>query len=261
MDLLAWMDSLKVSIPARSKTRRKPVCFTAASVVPPGESRTDAIRGMPSYRAPGESSISIEKVNLTADRDAYRALGMLLIGYALSEQSEAHRLHLTAATGPELRQIVLWPSTPSPLDEQLDLDRRVVEVRYRPSLAKGNPNITIDEQDDEWYPRAHLPYARLGHADIEHGGLVLHNQPVCAHITGTAPSLVWLGKYLLNLSLDDSNCRLARLHNLVPPAESLAQDSAELWFVVGSPADGPLLLPHSKWGTESAVWIPVRGEM
>ena len=257
MDLLVWLDSLKVSIPARSRTRRKPVCFTAASVAPPSELETDAIRGMPSNRAPGESAVSIERINLTAEREAYRALGILLIGYALSEQSEAHRLHLTAAAEGELRQIVLWPSMRSPLDEQLDLHRRVVEVRYRPALATGNPNITVDEQNDKYYPRAHPPYARLGNPDVEHGGVVRAGEPVCAHITGTAPSLVWLGRFLLNLSLDDCHCRLARLYNLDPPAVSLADDSAEFRFVVGSPADGPLFLPVSKWGN----WVPVRGQM
>lgn len=47
---------------------------------------------------------------------------------------------------------------------------------------------------------------------------------------------MWLGRFLLNLSLADSRCRLSYLYNLLP-AESLASGSAELRLTITEPED------------------------
>ena len=111
----------------------------------------------------------------------------------------------------------------------LRIRRRLALVHYRPALPKTRPNYTTTDQDRASFPRAHLPFARLGAPDIV--GLCRPGQPVCAHLAGTAPSLIWLGKYLLNLALDDNPAFRGYLYNM-DHAESLAPGSAEFRFEV-----------------------------
>lgn len=104
-------------------------------------------------------------------------------------------------------------------------------MHYRPALPEGNPNYTTIEQDEVEYPREHLPYFGIGAPDDPRGGVLRTEDAVCLHLAGTDLSHVWLAKWLLNLSLEDSNCRLSYLYNY-KPAESLAPGSAELRLVV-----------------------------
>jgi hypothetical protein len=136
-----------------------------------------------------------------------------------------------------IQQIVLWPGSASRLEASLGCRFGLTEVHYRPRIPSGNPNYTTTDQDDPEYPREHLPYCHLGPAGYRDAGLGRPGEPVCLHVAGTTASLVWLGKFLLNLSLEDNNCRLAYLYNYIP-AESLAPGSAELRLVVGDPSEG-----------------------
>lgn len=238
MELLKWATAFH--IPPVSDGTPKRVRFSADILRPPEECHTDAIRGRAGTRRPNGAAISIDCGFITAQREGYRALGLLLLAYALSEQRTALRISLAAAEG-EIQQVVIWPSSASRLEASLGVRVRVSKVHYRPRVPEGNPNYTTVEQDDESYPRDHLPLFSLGPADDPRGD-VRPGAPVCFHIGGTGPSFVWLGKLLLNLALDDSNATLAYLYNLTP-AESLAVGSAEARLVVADPAQGPAWLP------------------
>lgn len=241
-DLLDWAGSLPFAVPDRADPTPKRLRITREIAACPAELRTDRIRAAPGWRSPGDTALRIEHVVLTAERGAFRALGLALIGYALSEQEAPLRIHLPRVEG-EIEQLVVHPSSPSSLELRLGFAQSVREVRYRPRLPEGSPNYTTTEQDDGDYPREHLPYCRLG-SHAEAGSAWLRPaEPVCAHFKGTAPSLVWLGRFLLDLALEDNPCRLAYLYNYAVPAESLAPGSAELRLVVASPDDGPVSFP------------------
>ena len=241
MDLLDWAASLPLAVPDRADPKPKRLRVTRETLGCGPELRTDHVRGLPSARSTDGSAISIEHVVLTAERPAYRALGLALFGYALSEQRAPLRIHLRWVPG-EIEQVVVHPSQPSSLELGLGFHQAVREIHYRPRLPESLPNYTTTEQDREDYPREHLPYCRLGSPAADGCGVVRPGEPVCLHCRGTGPSLVWLGKFLLDLALEDNPCRLAYLYNYLP-AESLAPGSAELRLVVANPADGPMFFP------------------
>lgn len=230
MDLLEWAAAFR--IPHASDGTPRKVRLTADALAPPESCRTDAIRGSAGSRRPNGAAVSIDCGFLTARREGYRALGLLLLAYALSDRRGELRVSIAAAG--ELQQIVLWPSSPSPLEASLGMRLAVREVHYRPRVPEGNPNYTTVEQDDPGHPRDHLPFFSLGPPDDPHA-IVRSDAPVCFHVGGTGPALVWLGKLLLNLALDDCNATLAYLYNLLP-AESLAVGSAEARLAVADPA-------------------------
>jgi hypothetical protein len=155
----------------------------------------------------------------------------------LSAQKEAFRLILIDSPD-GVAQLVLWPNRASSLEAGLGFRQRITEIFYRARLPKDNPNYLTFEQRREEYPPEHLPYWRPGSWNVEGGGVTRPGEPVCIHAQGTSPSLVWLGKYLLDLSLEDCNAKLGYLYN-TDPGESMALGSAELRFVVGDPKGGP----------------------
>jgi hypothetical protein len=202
---------------------------------------TADMRVGPGVRCPGGGSISIEHLVFTAERPAFRALGLALLAYALSPQQEPFRIALEDHPS-EVVQLVFWPNSAAEIDKSLGLKQHVTQIVYRARLPKDNPNYLTFEQLHDDYPREHLPYWRPGSWNVEGGGVVRPGEPVCAHVQGTAPSLVWLGTYLLNLTLEDCNARLAYLYN-ANPGESMAPGSAELRFVFGDPSNGVQSLP------------------
>lgn len=233
-DLVEWAAGF--AVPHSSDGQPKKRRFSAATLPAPAECRTDRIRGQAGWRRPGATAVAIDVAYLTADREAYRALGLVLLAYALSEQDGPLRIHLPGAED-DLRQIILWPGAHSLLEASLGMRMGVREVHYRPRLLEGNPNYSTTEQDDEDFPREHLPHCTLAAPDVHsRHGYPIAGQPVSLHLDGTSPSLVWLGKFLLDLSLDDSRCRRSYLYNMTP-AESLAPGSAELRLEVEDPAD------------------------
>jgi hypothetical protein len=244
MDLLTWAASFPV--PHRSDGAPRKARFTAATLPAPEALETDRIRGLPSGRRPANGAVVIDEAVLTAEREGFRALGLAFLAYALSEQRKPLRITLPAVEG-ELAQIVLWPPTPSRLEAELGCRLHVHEVFYRPRLADENPNYTTAPDDYETYPRQHRPYCTVAKADHPENMYRLPGSPECAHLGGTPPAHVWLGKYLLNLALEDSNVRLAYLYNYVP-AKSMARRSAELRLVVANPDDGPVRLPPHQDG-------------
>lgn len=237
MELLDW--SARFGLPESSDGQPKKLRFTAATLPVPEEFHTGSVMAEPSARRPSGEAISIDSAVITAGRVGYRALGLAMLGYALSEQRAALRIHLAPRAG-RIQQVVLWPASASRMEVWLGCRLGVEEIHYRPRLPEGNPNYTTIEQDDASYPREHLPYCSLGPADSQTGGVVRASDPVFLHIGGTAASLVWLGKLMLNLSLRDNNCRLAYLYNY-NPVESLAPGSAELRLVVGDVAEGEVV--------------------
>jgi len=241
MELEAWKQSMSLDIPSRSDDAPKRTRISCGDLVLPSTLSARNIHGLPISRNPGGGAVSIEVALLTADRESFGALGLVFIAYALSGQKDTFRLYLGEADG-ELSQIVLWPRKDSSLEALLGFRQQVSEVHYRPKLPEGNPNYTTVEQDDEKYPREHLPYCRLGAADVEGGGITRQNEPVCLHFRGTGQSLVWLGKYFLNLALSDNNSRLAYLYNF-DPAESLAEGSAELRLTIANSGKPELFPP------------------
>lgn len=232
-DLLEWAAGF--ALPHSSEGQPRKVRFSAATLPAPGECHTDRIRGQPGWRRPNGAAIVIDCGHLTTDREGFRALGLVLLAYALSEQKAPLRIHLPPAEG-DLGQIVVWPGAYTRLEGMLGCRIGVREVLYRPKLIEGNPNYSTVEQDDDDFPREHLPYCTLGAPGWVNGGPpMLPGEPACLHFAGTSPSLVWMGRFLLNLSLSDSNCRLSYLYNTIP-SESLAAGSAELRLMLSEPA-------------------------
>jgi hypothetical protein len=123
--------------------------------------------------------------------------------------------------------------------------QQVSSIEYQPSVPEGNPNYTTTEQDDEAYPRELRPYCRVGWINDGAEGICRPREPSAVHFRGTGLSLVWMGRYLANLALADTNATLAYLYNLTP-AESMCWNSAELRLTVCSPVDGPKFFPPSK---------------
>lgn len=247
MELLEWRASVAVGVPERSDAKPRKTRFAVGTFTLPEELQTKHLRAKSFHRECG--AVSIEAAVLTAERETYRALGFVFLAYAMGPQTGPFRLRLSNSAPEELTQIVLWPSQASDVESKLGFRQRVSEIHYRASLPEGNPNYTTDEQDDADYPREHLPYCRLGRPEVEGGGVILKDHPIALHFQGTAPSLVWFGKYLLNLALADNHCRLAYLYNF--EMESLGQGSAELRLTVANPADGPVFLPVHPVGDTS----------
>jgi hypothetical protein len=244
VDLLVWAGGLPVTVPVRSDSVPKKIRLTPELLPLPLAMSSADLRVGSDRR--GGGSISIEHLVLNAERPAYRALGLALIAYALSPQEEPFRLTLTLADHPpEVAQIVFWPSSAAEIDKSLGLKQRITQVVYGARLPQDNPNYLTFEQQKEDYPREHLPYCRPGSWNVEGGGVTRQGEPVCAHVQGASPSLVWLGKYLLNLTLEDCNAMFAYLYNL-DPGESMAPNSAELRFVVRDPRDGIQASPNDE---------------
>jgi hypothetical protein len=241
---MEWASSCPISLPTRSDARPKKVRIARGDLQLPDTLSTNYIRAAPSSRNPGGTAVSIEVALITAERTAFRALSLAVLGYALSDQKRELRIAF-AGKERELAQLVLWPSDAAAVERILECRQRISEIEYRPRLPTNNPNYTTTEQDDERYPREHLPYCRLGSLNVGSGvGICRPGEPVAAHFNGTALSLIWLGKYLANLALEDNNATLAYLYNL--DTESMTWNSAELRLTVCSPADGPKLFPPAK---------------
>jgi hypothetical protein len=241
MDLLDWKRSLTVFVPERSDSKPRKTRFDRANLVLPPQMSAKGITGF-RYTRGLFGALSIEAALLSAEKESYRALGLVFIGYALSDQTAELRIALGEYDG-GLAQIVLWPSTyDTSLEAKLGFKHRVSvsSVDYRPKFPKSNPNYTTGEQDDPTYPREHLPFCSLGWSD--YADVVRPDRPVCLHFLGTAPSLIWFGKFLLNFGLTDTVARLAYLYNAVEPFESLAKGSAEL-RLTESDAGKPEMFP------------------
>lgn len=236
-DLMEWAADFAVPRSLDAKPRK--VKFAAETLPAPAELRTDRIQGQQSWRRPNGQAIAIDVATLVASKEAYRALGLALFSHALSEQKAPLRIHLPEEEK-SLAQIVVWPGRESRVEALLGCRMGVREVHYRPRILEGNPNYSTHEQDDDAYPREHLPYCTLSPPDWSDGYPGMRpDLPLCLHLAGTSTSLVWLGKFLLNLALEDSHCRRSYLYNILP-GESLAEGSAELRLeVTDPPPDAP----------------------
>lgn len=249
-DLMEW--AAEVAVPHRSDGRPRKVKFTAATLPVPAQLHTDGIQVRQWWRRPNGEAISIDGAHVTAEKPAYRALGLALLGYALSEQKEPLRIHL-AESGDHLPQIVLWPGSASRVEALLGFRFALREVHYRARIFQDNPNYSTHEQDDDEYPREHLPNCRVGPPDWSDGYPGQRpDLPLCMHLSGTSASQVWLGKFLLNLALEDSHCRLSFLNNTIP-SESLAPGSAELRLVVSDAASPPVAEADAAAGAGEAA--------
>jgi hypothetical protein len=227
-DLLEWAAGFPVPHSAAGQPRK--TRFSAATLPAPAECRTDRIRGSPGWRRPGATAVAIDVAYLTADREGFRALGLAVLAYALSAQDGPLRIHLPAAEH-DLEQIILWPGEHSRLEASLRMRMGLREVQYRPRPVQGDPNDCTGP-DGEDFPREHMPLCVLARPDMHaRHGYPVPGQPVALHLAGTSPSHVWLGKFLLNLSLSESNQGDTQLYNMLP-AESLAPGSAELSLTV-----------------------------
>jgi hypothetical protein len=258
MELLDWKRSLTVFVPERSDSKPKKTRFDRANLVLPPQMSASGITGW-RYSRGLFGALSIEAALLTAEKESFRALGLAFIGYALSDQTAEFRIALGACDG-GLAQIVLWPSTyDTSLEEKLGFNHRVSvsAVHYRPKVPEGNPNYTNSDQDDPTYPREHLPFCSLGWSD--YADVVLPDRPVCLHFLGTAPSLIWFGKFLLNFGLTDTIARLAYLYNAVEPYESLAKGSAEL-RLTESNAGQPSMFPPNFLNKHSENFLDAYNE-
>lgn len=230
-DLLEWAAGF--ALPHTSDGQPRKTRFSAGTLPVPAECRTDRIRAEAGWRRPGATAVAIDVAYLTADPEGFRALGLALLACALSEREAPLRIHLPGAEN-DPRQIVVWPGAHSRLEASLGMRLGVREVRYRPRRIDGDPNEDADP-DEEHVPREHRPLCTLAAPDLHpRHGYPVPGRPVALHLAGTSPSHVWLGTFLLNLSLEDSGCRVAQLYNL-NPAESLAPGSAELHLTVIEP--------------------------
>jgi len=242
-DLMEWAAAF--TVPHSSDGTPRKVRFRPATLPAPEAVHTDAVRVRPAGRRPNGEAVLIDVAEIVAEHEGYRALGLVLLSYAISEQKEPLCIHLPAAPETQVRQIVLWPDTPTLFELELGIQLRVQEVRYRPRARKliefdgaGN-RIHEEEEDESRYPREHLPFCTLGPPGaVRFGPPVRPQDPWCLHLAGTGPGLVWLGKLFLDLSLSDSNCGHTYRYNTLP-AEELAHGSAELSLFIGAPEVGP----------------------
>jgi hypothetical protein len=234
-DLLAWAAQFTLAHPVEGQRRK--VKFTAGTLPVPEEFHTADVRVVPSNRRPSGDAIVIDCAIITTSREGYRALGLALLGYALSEQAAPLRIHLPGGEN-DVRQIIVWPGTASKLEIDLRCRMGVREVQYR----SGPFHLRADTEDDgasdeDDFPREHLPFCTLGAPGWVRGGPpMIPGDPWCLHVAGTSPSHVWLGKYLLALSFTDSGSREWYLYNTTP-AEELARGSAELRLALADPLD------------------------
>src|SRR5688572_5904127 len=84
-DLLAW--AAQFTLPHPHEGQRRKVRFTAGTLPVPEELHTSDVRVEPGWRRPSGDAIVIDCAYITATREGYRALGLALLGYALSEQA------------------------------------------------------------------------------------------------------------------------------------------------------------------------------
>ena len=246
MELIEWLYTQELAVPTRSDARPKGLRLDPSVLELPPSLTTSNVRAASYARRPGAGAISVDGVLITAEREGFRALGMAFLAYALSAQDQALRIMLSENPS-ELAQLVVWPTIASELESGLGFRQRVAQISYRARLPEKNPDYLTTDKDRADYPREHLPHCQLGSPDVTGGGLTRAGELVCAHFQGTAPSLVWIGKYLLDLALEDCNADLAYLYNYTP-AESMAPGSAELRLTVGSPTEGPQFWPLG-WST------------
>jgi hypothetical protein len=236
-DLLAWAAQFTLPHPTEGKQRK--ARLTAATLPVPEEFHTGAVRVQTGWRRPNGEALVIDCAAVTAAREGYRALGLALLGYAMSEQAAPLRIHLPGGEQ-DVRQIILWPGTPSRMEIALRCRLGVREMQYRPKPFRayyGNAEAGGEEEVEEDFPREHLPFCTLGAPGSVRGGPpMIPGDPWCMHLAGTSPSHVWLGKHLLNLSISDASCREWYLYNTLP-AEELAPGGAELGLTLDEPPE------------------------
>src|SRR5688500_10105378 len=104
MELLAWAQAQSIALPTSSYAKPKECRLTRADLQLPETLATEHVRAAASTRSPGGGAVSIESVLITAERDAFRALGLAFFAYALSDQAQAFRLKF-AFEGAELAQL------------------------------------------------------------------------------------------------------------------------------------------------------------
>ena len=233
-DLLEW--AAQFTLPHLTEGQRRKVRFTAATLAIPEELHTADVRVAPGWRRPSGEAIVIDCAVITTGREGYRALGLALLGYALSEQAAPLRIHLPGGEN-DVRQIIVWPGTASKLEIALGCRLGVREVHYRPRPFGPRPGPDDGVPDEDAVPREHLPFCTLGAPGWVRGGPpLIPGDPWCLHVAGTSPSHVWLGKYLLNLSVTGAGGGEWYLYNTTP-ADEMAPGSAELRLVIADPAD------------------------
>src|SRR5687767_4303278 len=115
-ELVDWAAGF--TVPRSLDAKPGKVKLSAGTLPAPAELRADRIQAQPSWRRPNGQAITIDVATLTASKEAYRALGLALLSYALSEQKVPLRIHL-----PEeekgLAQIVVWPGRESRMEALL----------------------------------------------------------------------------------------------------------------------------------------------
>lgn len=233
-DLLAW--AAQITLPHPVEGQRRKVRFTAGTLRVPEEFHTADLRVVPGNRRPSGEAIVIDCAVITTGREGYRALGLALLGYALSEQAAPLRIHLSGGEN-DVRQIIVWPGTASKLEIGLRCRLGVREVHYRPRPFHLRDHADEGALDEEEFPREHLPFCTLGAPGWVRGGPpLIPGDPWCLHMAGTSPSHVWLGKYLLDLSLTGGGSREWYLYNTTP-AEEMAHGSAELRLALADPRE------------------------
>jgi hypothetical protein len=232
-DLLAWAAQFTVPHPVEGQRRK--VRFTAGMLAVPEELHTTDVRVEPGWRRPSGEAIVIDCAYVTTTREGYRALGLALLGYALSEQAAPLRIHLPGGES-DVRQIIVWPGTASKLEIDLRCRLGVRELQYRPRPFRMRADEDEDLPAEDELPREHLPFCTLGAPGWVRGGPpAIPGDPWCLHMAGTSPSHVWLGKYLLNLSITGTGSHEWHLYNT--DAEEMARGSAELRLILTDPSE------------------------
>ncbi|MES2207999.1 MAG: hypothetical protein V4525_14530 [Pseudomonadota bacterium] len=182
-------------------------------------------------RAPGETALHIEHITLYGGKTTFRMVGLYLIAAGLRiKYDDPVLLECNNKELSPCRGLKITLPKQSKLESTMGLAPAILtQFSWKPQLPADKPEEWVKELDDKNFPTDHLPWLRLGSNKEIYNEIhrPRSDEPIILHIHGTLTALCWLGRALLNFSLDDNPCHTLSLLNY-GGYSSLAPGSAEL---------------------------------
>ena len=204
-------------------------------------------------RAPGETALHIEHITLYGGKITFRKVGLYLIAAGLRiKYDDPVLLECNNKELSPCRGLKITLPKQSKLESTMGLAPAILtQFTWKPQLPADKPEEWVKELDDKNFPTDHLPWLRLGSNKEIYNEIhrPRSDEPIILHIHGTLTALCWLGRALLNFSLDDNPCHTLSLLNY-GGYSSLAPGSAELRCV----APGGKNIP-----TQLVSWLATQG--